>query len=42
MERRRIRLDTRTYLEKLAAAGIPRQQADANVCLLMADQAEIR
>jgi len=35
MERSRIRLDTRAFFKKLVAAGIPRQQADAYVCLLI-------
>ncbi len=35
MERRRIRFDTHGSFKKLVAAGIPRQQADAYVCLLV-------
>ena len=35
MEGRRVRLDTHASFKKLVAAGIPRQQADAYVCLLL-------
>ena len=35
MERPRVRLDTRAFFKKLVAAGIPRQQADAYVCLFV-------
>ena len=35
MERCRSRFDTRTFFKKLVAAGIPRQQADAYVCMLV-------
>ena len=35
MDRRRIRFDTHASFKKLVAAGIPRQQADAYVCLLI-------
>lgn len=35
MGRRRVRLDTRAFFKKLVAAGIPRRQADAYVCLLI-------
>ena len=35
MERRKVRFDTHASFKKLVAAGIPRQQADAYVCLLI-------
>ena len=35
MERPRVRFDTRAFFKKLVAAGIPRQQADAYVCLFV-------
>ena len=35
MERRRVRFDTHAFYKKLVAAGIPSQQADAYVCLLV-------
>ena len=35
MERRRIRFDTHAAFKKFVAAGIPRRQADAYVCLLV-------
>lgn len=35
MERCRIRFDTHAFFKKLVATGIPRQQADAYVCLLV-------
>ena len=35
MERPRVRLDTRAFFKKLVAADMPRQQADAYVCLLI-------
>ena len=35
MERRTGRFDTRAFFKKLVAAGIPGQQADAYVCLLV-------
>ena len=35
MERSRIRFDTHASFKKLVAAGMPRQQADAYVCLLI-------
>jgi len=35
MERPRVRFDTHAFFKKLVAAGIPRQQADAYVCLLI-------
>ena len=35
MERRRVRFDTHDFFKKLVAAGIPRQQADTYVCLLV-------
>ena len=35
MERPRIRFDTHAFFKKLVAAGLPRRQADAYVCLLI-------
>ena len=35
MERSRVRFDTHAFFKKLVAAGIPRQQADAYVCLFV-------
>ena len=35
MERPRVRFDTHAFFKKLVAAGIPRRQADAYVCLLI-------
>ncbi len=35
MERPRVRFDTHAFFKKLVAADMPRQQADAYVCLLI-------
>ena len=35
MERRRIRFDTHAVFKKFVAAGIPRRQGDAYVCLFV-------
>ena len=34
-KRRKVRFDTHASFKKLVAAGIPRQEADAYVCLLI-------